>query len=801
VRGLRAAAGRGSVSSPSSKNDTDYGSCAGTSLTVGTSMTVRLSACNRCNFSLTPLNPPLSCREAAYGWRTRHSVDSMHTLVQDLIPRGGAATEAEPESAPEAEIQRAVRATAAAETHAPTVPRSQNLTLPFSSAPRRSIVPRSPTTSRPLREGMLVHGRYRLCERLGAGGFGVVWRACDERLHREVALKRIPLATPLPELTDAHVQHGPTDVPVHATSTSASASLAAPAHDQEERLEPYCDAERASREALATARLAHPAIVALYEAYVEDDAFYLVSELVHGDTLAAVLAAGELTDEELLQIGVALAQALEHAHARGVIHRDVKPHNVLVPHGRGLSHERGPHEATAKLTDFGGASLVGEDGLTRPGETLGTLAYMAPEQSEGYEADAAADVYSLALVLYEGLTGSNPVRGPTPAVTARRIGRPLPPVADLRPDLPVAATSALDTALTIDPDRRGTMLELHDGLAHALNEGFAPRDSDRRLAGADSLGDTSTAGNTQRARRPPFLPALPPFQQPHFAASGREPGALGTDMDIPRRPRPSMDYHSPPNASVASPYPPPVAERPRRSLPLSLPRAVWLGCALAAAIWLIMSARPGTALLLLAAAAPLLALGPRPGTAWLAAGLAPLLGVVGLAGAYPALAGQPARWPTRATLGALGYWWLMLAGPLLTGSRGGTGDGTRLWLWPSAELPPRAVWEGSLDSAANHVIWPVLTTGVLFGALLWAVAAITLPWVVRGRGALRDTLAAVAWSVVLLAATPYFDTGLSALMPGSGLVHPRGVVLGAVLGGGVAVAARALRGPVAAAHP
>ena len=237
----------------------------------------------------------------------------------------------------------------------------------------------------------LVLDRYRLLERLGSGGFGVVWRAHDELLHREVALKRISL--------------GAGGDPI--------------------------DSERATREALASARLAHPAIVALYEACAAEDAFYLISELVDGETLAELISRGELDDGELLEIGLALTDALLHAHARGVIHRDVKPQNVLVPHP---PDERG---GVAKLTDFGGARLAGEDALTRTGDVLGTLAYMAPEQSEGREAAEPADLYALALVCYEALSGVNPVRGSTPAATARRIGSRLEPLERRRGTCPV----------------------------------------------------------------------------------------------------------------------------------------------------------------------------------------------------------------------------------------------------------------------------------------------------------------------------------------------------------------------------
>jgi hypothetical protein len=240
------------------------------------------------------------------------------------------------------------------------------------------------------------------------------------------------------------------------------------------------------------------------------------------------------------------------------------------------------------------------------------------------------------------------------------------------------------------------------------------------------------------------------------------------------------------------PAPPKEMYAPQRRFPL--PRAVWAGCVLAGVAWLVADARPGAALLLLAAAVPLLLMGTRPGVGWLTAALAPLLGLAGLAGAYPALAGQASRWSERAALGALGYWWLILAEPLLAGGS----TRARLWLGAPVGLPPHAVWEGSLDSAATHVIAPALTTGLLFGALLWAAAAAVLPWIMRGSSAILDTIAAVVWAATIVAATPYFDAGLSA---GAILPHPRGALLGASLAGAIAIAAGALRGPVRTRHP
>jgi hypothetical protein len=570
---------------------------------------------------------------------------------------------------------------------------------------RRSAVPAGPrlpaddpaihvSDERLKRTGGLLLGRYRLIERLGAGGFGTVWRAHDEQLDRMVALKRIPLPS------------------------------------EEDR-------ERATREALATARLGHPAIVALYEASADEDAFYLISELIEGDTLALLIAEDQLSDEDVLEIGVALCAALQHAHERGVIHRDVKPHNVLIP---SYAVERTPARGSAsppaaKLADFGGARLAGDDALTRTGDVLGTLAYMAPEQCDGEQAGATADLYSLALVLYEALSGVNPVRGRTAAATARRIGAPIEPLERRRRDLPRELTRALDAALDPDPDHRGTLADLHDALDETLDCGLK-----RGLL----------------APRPMRFPSRAPVQ-PH-ATVDRHTRATGqSDTGI--------------------------ADLPVRRH-VAIPRLVWIGCLLAAAIWQAAAGRVGVSLLLLAAGAPLLVMPRRSGIGWLAAALVPVLGLAGLAGCFPALAAGRAGWRARAGLAALGFWWLALAESLV---------GKRLWLGPPAGLPPRVVWESSLGAAATHVIAATFTRELLLGAAVWALAAAILPWIVRGRSAALDVLAVVAWAVALLAATPLLDR---ALLSHANYPSPRGALLGTALGCALAVCARALRGPI-----
>ncbi len=272
-----------------------------------------------------------------------------------------------------------------------------------------------PGGSRP--EPALVMERYRLTKRLGSGAFGTVWSARDERLDRDVAVKVLPR-----------------ERVIHA---------------------------RFEREARAAARLQHPAIVTLYEAAVDDEGAYLVSELVRGRTLDALLEQGKLSDREILEVGVALCDALAHAHAQGVIHRDVKPSNVLVPSRSSGSGDR------AKLTDFGVAHVIGGATLTRTGDVVGTLAYMAPEQAHGREAGPEADLYSLALVLYEALTGVNPQEETR---RRRRTSTFVPPLRRQRRDLSRHLAAGLDQALHPRPYERGSLLDLRATLLYSLDQ-------------------------------------------------------------------------------------------------------------------------------------------------------------------------------------------------------------------------------------------------------------------------------------------------------------------------------------------
>jgi hypothetical protein len=549
-------------------------------------------------------------------------------------------------------------------------------------------VPSAP--SRDAERATTALGRYRLGARLGSGGFGTVYAAHDERLRRPVAVKVIPADGPAPE--------------------------------------------RAQREARAVARLDHPAIVALYDAGEDEGGRYLVSELVEGRTLAELEKAGELSDRDVLRAGLALADALGHAHERGVIHRDVKPQNVLVPtvHSADWLARRTP----AKLTDFGVAHLAGDEPLTHTGDVVGTLAYMAPEQAAGQRVDERADLYSLGLVLYEALAGVNPVNAGSPAATARRVGTALPPLHKRRKDLPEELCAAIDQTVRPDPEERGTIDDLFDALADALplvsDEGgaIAPHPLERRI--------------------PALPPALGRLVAPAAAAGLVAVALAGLVPDPPL------------SAGLAAAI--------TAALVAVLPRAGWL-IAAAATIALVgfgSTPRPGAAFVLLVLAAPAPLLLRSDGWSWSLPAAAPVLGLAGLAGAYPALAGRAPRAWTRGALGALGVWWLVFAEPFLE----------RVLLFGATEgTPPRAAFDGAVSLAASEVVARALSSGALLLAPVWAAAALVLPWIVRGRSLSADAVGATAWAAGLAAATATLGEAIGSVP------SPAGLVLSALLAG------------------
>jgi eukaryotic-like serine/threonine-protein kinase len=591
-----------------------------------------------------------------------------------------------------------------------------------------------PTESLPSGPGpRIVLDRYRLEQRLGAGGFGVVWHAWDERLEREVAVKAIPR------------ERG--------------------------------GGERVEREALASARLNHPAIVAIYELASDEHDVYLVSELVRGRTLAELLRAGAISDRDVSRIGADLCDALAHAHARGVIHRDVKPQNVMVV------AEPAAGVGFAKLTDFGVAHLVSGDVLTRTGDVVGTLAYMAPEQAEGARVTPACDVYSLALTLYEAWTGRNPVRASGPAATARRLGRPLPSLGSQRRDLPRELCDAIDDALDIDPARRPAPAELRAELravqSDLSDEGglvepetlrrvglpttrrtrrlFSRRDAAAAGVPRGFFRDDPGAPTGVLGRAEPGAPPTRGMRLAGRAGAGLLAGGLVLGVLGSLGPDPSF---SPTAAAAAAAL-----------LIALLPRIGWILSVFALCVWLVSpeTDRQGTALVLAAAAGPIPFLLPRAGVLWSVPVLAPLLGTVALGPAFIGIAAlAPTAW-RRAGLAIAGLWWLVL-GEAITGKilLFGSPDGTH----------PRSDWEGSISAAASDVLQPLATTPALAPLVVWAAFAVALPLVIRGRWLAFDLVAAGLWAVGLIVAQVALGDALAADVA---LDQARGAVTGSIL--------------------
>ncbi|MFD7655812.1 serine/threonine-protein kinase [Actinosynnema sp. NPDC059797] len=327
--------------------------------------------------------------------------------------------------------------------------------------------------------GRVLDGRFELLERLGSGGMGTVWRALDLGLHREVAIKEVRPA-------DAdHVEGNP----------AVAAQLR----------------ERVLRESRALARLQHPNVVSIYQIIESPDSPYpwIVMELVRGTSLDARLDEGVLTPAEAARVGRDVLAALRSAHSAGVMHRDVKPGNVLLR-----------TDGSAVLTDFGIAALQGSTQLTATGDVIGSPEYIAPERLRGDETHPASDLWSLAMLLYVAVEGHHPMRrASTMATLAAVMTEPVPP-----PRRAGALAPALNAALRNDPAERPTGEVL-----------------DRLLAAAERTPDPYPGPPTPAGFAVQGPPSGPQHRQPHPPA-GSTPAPVG----------------GPHHHGYAQPYPPPT---------------------------------------------------------------------------------------------------------------------------------------------------------------------------------------------------------------------------------------------------
>ena len=275
----------------------------------------------------------------------------------------------------------------------------------------------------------LVLGRYRPLRPLGSGGSGSVWLALDETSSTEVALKIIP---------------------------------------REGRAQP-----RAEREAEAATRLRHPRCLRAYGLEVDDKHLYIPYEYVPGITLRQALRTGLLGDDGAIEAAAQVLEGLAFAHAHGIVHRDVKPSNVLVAE---------EDEVSVRLFDFGLAQLADAETLTAVGDVPGTLAYISPERLHGEQAGPPADVWAVGVLLWEALAGHHPFWRASPLETGEEIKTGAPSIREARPDLPDRLVAAVDAALQVEPGARPAAA----GLARELRDAWWERSPGRARSGRRS---------------------------------------------------------------------------------------------------------------------------------------------------------------------------------------------------------------------------------------------------------------------------------------------------------------------------
>jgi eukaryotic-like serine/threonine-protein kinase len=334
-------------------------------------------------------------------------------------------------------------------------------------------------------QGSLLNDRYRVIRHLGSGGMASVLLCEDERLGRQVAVKRLHADSPV---------------------------------DVEQRF---------NREAKLGASLNHPNLVSVFDTATDPEGVLIVMEYVDGEPLSRMLRRGPLRPEEVRRTVLDLGDALDHAHAQGIIHRDVKPANVLIR-----------EDGVTKLADLGIATASDGTRITRSGIVLGTAAYMAPEQLEGRNVGPAADIYALAAIAFEALSGKKPREGTTPMQIAHRIATEGPPnLRDAWPKAPRAAADVLKRGMALDPaDRPASAGQFARDLGEALrDEPTKPAPTRRFLrkerkepaavvAAAAGNGHDTPTPNPALAASPAASPAKPRGGAP--ADRRRRPGFL-----------------------------------------------------------------------------------------------------------------------------------------------------------------------------------------------------------------------------------------------------------------------------------
>ena len=270
--------------------------------------------------------------------------------------------------------------------------------------------------------GKVLDNRYELVEFIGKGGMALVYRAIDKRTGHNVAVK-----------------------------------ILRPEYNQDAE---FCS--RFEREAMAASKMSHHNIVNLLDVGQDDNMRYLVMEYVRGQTLKEVIAQkGSLKPTVAAQIGIRILSALQHAHKNGIIHRDIKPQNILVDSG-GL----------IKVGDFGIARVVGSNTISTDDIVMGSVHYFSPEQAKGEPVTEASDLYSVGVVLYEMLTGKPPFDGDTPvAIAMQHIGSKAQPIREINPSVPPVMERIVEKAMEKRPERRyQSALEMAQDLQRALQE-------------------------------------------------------------------------------------------------------------------------------------------------------------------------------------------------------------------------------------------------------------------------------------------------------------------------------------------